>query len=41
MVDGHDQANKALEALTLVAPNESEARRALAGLCKWAVTLGR
>lgn len=30
-------ANKALEALTLVAPNESEARRALAGLCKWAV----
>lgn len=30
-------ANKALEALTLVAPNESEARRALAGLCRWAV----
>jgi len=30
-------ANKALEALTLVAPNESEARCALAGLCKWAV----
>ena len=33
------EANKALEALTLVAPNESEARRALAGLCKWAVQL--
>lgn len=30
-------ANKALEALTLVAPTESEARRALAGLCRWAV----
>ena len=34
------EANKALEALTLVAPNESEARCALAGLCKWAVQLG-
>lgn len=30
-------ANKALESLTLVAPTESEARRALAGLCQWAV----
>mmetsp|Transcript_59832 Transcript_59832/g.165496 ORF Transcript_59832/g.165496 Transcript_59832/m.165496 type:complete len:1013 (-) Transcript_59832:268-3306(-) len=30
-------ANKALEALMLVAPVDSEARRALAGLTKWAV----
>lgn len=30
-------ANKALEALTLVAPVDSEARRALAGLVRWAV----
>eukprot|EP00913_Durusdinium_trenchii_P003111 g2875.t1 len=30
-------ADKALEALSLVAPKDSEARRALAGLCKWAV----
>lgn len=30
-------ANKALESLTLVAPNDSDARRALAGLTRWAV----